>query len=334
VVDVRPGGTPFNQSSGEPRLRILVADDNAFVLARVSTLLAKRFDLVGAVRDGRQAVEAARRLDPDVILLDITMPELNGFQVARELTRAGARARIVMLTMHQSDGFVAAAVTAGAQGYVLKTRMLPDLEVAIDHVIAGRLFVPSLVSLLAIAPAPGIGGHSVLAVSDRSGPQALGRLLAAALRRGDVAALVATEAVRAGVTEQLIASGCPIAEATASGRYFSLDVRTALSQVLVGGTVDADRVAAFVDDLERARLAARATSVTIVGEPGQMLWQGGDREAALQLERVWHDATRPHAFLTVCPYAREHGEGADPALVAGLWATHSAACYGDPETDV
>jgi CheY-like chemotaxis protein len=334
VVDARPGGNSFNQSSGEPRLRILVADDNAFVLTRVSTLLAKRFDLVGAVRDGRQAVEAARRLDPDVILLDITMPELNGFQVARELTRAGARAKIVMLTMHQSDSFVAAAVTAGAQGYVLKTRMLSDLEDAIDHAIAGRLFVPSLVSLLAIAPAPGIGGHAVLAVSDRSGPQALGRLLAAALRRGDVAALMATEAIRAGVAEQLIASGCALAEATAGGRYFSLDVRTALSQVLVGGTVDADRVAAFVDDLERARLAAHAASVTIVGEPGQMLWQDGDREAALQLERVWHDATRPHPFFTVCLYPRGHGEGADPALVAGIWATHSAACVGDLETDI
>jgi DNA-binding NarL/FixJ family response regulator len=112
---------------GERRPRVLLADDNALILEKASALLAKDFDLVAAVTDGRQALNASLQLDPDVAVLDISMAELDGLQTARELTRAGSRAKIVMLTMHDSDDYVAAAVGSGAQGYVLKTRMLADL---------------------------------------------------------------------------------------------------------------------------------------------------------------------------------------------------------------
>jgi CheY-like chemotaxis protein len=305
-----------------------VADADASVLATVSTLLAERFDLVAAVTDGRQAVHAARRLDPDVVVLDVTMPELNGFQTARELTYAGLRAKIVMLTMHQSDDFIAAAITSGARGYVLKPRMLPDLEGAIDHVIAGRLFVPSLTALLAILPPPGAGGHAVqFGIHDRAGLNELSAVLAAALQRGDMAAIVVTEATRAGVAERLMANGCDVTEAEAQGRYLSMDATAALSQVMVGGRIDRSRVAAFVDDLERARLAASASSVTIVGEPALVLCRRGEPEAAIHLEQLWHDLTRRRPFLTVCPCPMEcFSEGTAPDLFPGICAPHSAVC--------
>src|SRR5437899_9792526 len=90
------------RKNDERRLRVLAADDSALTLANVSTLLAERFELVAMVSDGRQAVDAAHQLDPDVVVLDVTMPHLNGFQTARELTRSSSRAKIVMLTMHES----------------------------------------------------------------------------------------------------------------------------------------------------------------------------------------------------------------------------------------
>jgi DNA-binding NarL/FixJ family response regulator len=306
-----------------------VADDNTWVLAKVTALLAERFDLVATVTDGPQAIDAVRWLDPDVVVLDVIMPELNGFQTARELTRSRSRAKIVMLTMHQSDDYVAAAVTAGAEGYVLKTRIGSDLEAAINHVIAGRLFVPSLTSLLAIAPAPGAGGHAAqLGIINRAGLTALSNILAAALQRGDVAAIVGTEATRAGVDERLAATGCDVAQATARGQYISLDVTPAVSQVMVDGRPDASRVAAFVDDLERARLAVSASSVTIVGEPALLLCRGGDTEAAIQLEHVWHDLTRRRPFLTVCPCPMEcFNERGDPELFRGICAPHSVICH-------
>src|SRR4029077_11205820 len=201
----------------------------------------------------RQALYAARRLDPDVVVLDVTMPELDGFQTARELKQSGSRARIVMMTMHDSDEFVAAAIESGAHGYVLKTRMHSDLVSAIDHAIAGRLFVPSLTSLRAIAPASAPGRHAMLVgIEPRLFLDDVSRLLAAAIRRGDMAAIIARGAMRDGVAERLLAKGCDLAKAIDRGTYVSLDAAEAVSQVMVGGRLDADRVAAVVDDFERS----------------------------------------------------------------------------------
>jgi DNA-binding NarL/FixJ family response regulator len=317
------------RKNDERRLRVLAADDSPLTLANVSTLLAERFDIVAAVADGREAVDAAHRLDPDVVVLDVTMPELNGFQTARELTRSNSRAKIVMLTMHESDDFVAAAVTSGAEGYVLKTRMATDLEAAIDHVVAGRLFVPSLTSLLAVPPAQDAGGHAAqLDITDRDGLSELSGVLAAALRRGDVAGVMASEGTRAGIAERLVASGCDLEAAADRGQYFSVDARAALSEVMPGGRVDTERIAMFVDDLDRSRLAASASSVTIVGEPALLLCRDGDPEAAIRLEHVWHDLTRRRPFFTVCPCPMEcFSEGDESDLFPRICAPHSVVCH-------
>ena len=241
---------------GERKPRVLVADDNALILSNVSSLLARNFDLVAAVPDGRQALDASRRLDPDVVVLDVTMPELNGFQTAARTDASRVACEDRHADHARSDEHIAAAIEAGAHGYVTKTRMLSDLEGAIDHVVAGRLFMPSLTSLLSIAPAPGLGRHAVqFGINDRAFLDGLSGVLAAALRRGDVAAIVATEATRAGVAERLIATGCDVAHAAERGTYISLDARIAAAQVMEGGRFDASRLAAIIDDLERQRLA-------------------------------------------------------------------------------
>jgi signal transduction histidine kinase len=129
------------------KARVLLADDHLALLESVSRLLAATFDIVAVASDGRQALDLARRLRPDVVVLDIAMPELDGFQTLEQLRRDGAETRVVFLTMHRDDEFVSAAINAGARGYVLKSRIHLDLISAIDHVLAGRLFVPSPTSL-------------------------------------------------------------------------------------------------------------------------------------------------------------------------------------------
>lgn len=167
-------------SDGKHRPRVLLADDHARWLANASTFLATDFDVVAAVRDGRQALDASLRLNPDVAILDISMPGLDGLQTARELKRRGSHASIIMLTTYESDAYVAAAIQSGAHGYVVKTRMFSDLPSAIDHALARRLFVPSLTSLLAIAQ-PGAGTHAVqFRLSDRASWDEASRLLRAA----------------------------------------------------------------------------------------------------------------------------------------------------------
>jgi DNA-binding NarL/FixJ family response regulator len=316
------------RNDGERRLRVLVADDNASILAKASTRLARDFEVVAAVSDGRQALHAARRLVPDVAVLDVTMPELDGFQTARELKLSGSRARIVMMTMHDSDEFVAAAIESGAHGYVLKTRMHSDLVSAIDHAIAGRLFVPSLTSLLGIAPASAPGRHAMLlGIEPRLFLDDVSRLLAATMRRGDMAAIIATEATRNGVRERLLAKGCDLAKAMDRGLYVSLDAAEAVSQVMAAGRLDVHRVAAFVDDFERSRLAVSASNLTVVGEMSALLCADGHYEAALQLEPTWDDLTRGLPFLTVCCYSVAPFNAERPQLFPHVCAAHSAACH-------
>ena len=83
------------------------------MLDAVSNLLSDDFTVVAAVTDGRQAIEAVRRLDPDVAVLDITMPELDGFRTAQALKKAGARSKVVFLTLHDADEYVEAALRSG-----------------------------------------------------------------------------------------------------------------------------------------------------------------------------------------------------------------------------
>jgi DNA-binding NarL/FixJ family response regulator len=324
------GPHAFGRTDGARKLSVLVADDNPLILEQASALLARDFNVVAAVADGRQALDASLRLDPDVAVLDITMPELDGFQTARELRRAGSRAKIVIMTMHNSDGHVAAAIESGAQGYVVKTQLDSDLASAIHHAIAGRLFVPTLTSLLAVTR-PGTGAHTLqIRLDDRDCLDGVSRLLSAALQRGDVAAIVATDATRAGIAQQLSARGWDIPRETDRGKYLSLDVTAAMSQVMVGRRLDIDRLAAAIDDLERSRLAVSAPRLTIVGEMTVVLCRDANTRAAIQLEQAWDNLTRDLPFLTVCNYpATCFSEAVDPELFPAVCAVHSFVCHAD-----
>ena len=123
------------------KIRVLLADDHRAVLERVSAMLAEEFDVVGMAENGRDAVDAVARLDPDVVVIDISMPVLDGLMAAAQLHRAGCRTRIVFLTIHADQDFVAAAFSAGASGYVTKANAGSDLVPAIREVVEGNIFV-------------------------------------------------------------------------------------------------------------------------------------------------------------------------------------------------
>ena len=123
------------------RARILVADDHAGMQERVSNLLNSHFEVVAIVNDGLAAVDATARLKPDLVLLDILMPQLDGIRAAQELKRQGSEAKVVFLTVQQDEEYVAAAFESGATGYVFKSRMHSDLVWAIDRALAGEVFV-------------------------------------------------------------------------------------------------------------------------------------------------------------------------------------------------
>lgn len=123
------------------RPRILLADDHQVVLERVRTLLQSLFDVVGAARTGREMISEALRLTPDVIVADISMPDLSGIEAAQELRKQGSAAKFVFLTIHASDEFVDACLAEGALGYVVKAHMKTDLIPAINAALSGQSFV-------------------------------------------------------------------------------------------------------------------------------------------------------------------------------------------------
>jgi len=127
------------------KIRVLLADDHGDVLDTVARLLVPEFDVVGAVTDGYGLLSAAERLKPDVVIVDISMPILNGIEAVRRLMESGSQAQVVFLTVHESSDYVRAALATGALGYVVKPRMGVDLNVAIKEVHGGRSYLsPSI----------------------------------------------------------------------------------------------------------------------------------------------------------------------------------------------
>ena len=127
------------------RPRVLLADDHALVLDGLRKILEPECEVVGAVEDGRSLLTAAARLKPDIILLDISMPLLNGVEAARRLRAAAPGAKVIFVTMHADATYVAGAFRAGASGYVLKRCASLELLKAINQVLSGREYVTPLI---------------------------------------------------------------------------------------------------------------------------------------------------------------------------------------------
>jgi DNA-binding NarL/FixJ family response regulator len=121
--------------------RVLLADDHRMMSEGLRGLLEPQFDVVGIVSDGRELVAAAKRLDPDVVVLDISMPSLNGIDAARQLRSADARAKVVVLTMHREVTYAARALEAGASGFVLKHSAASELVTAIQEALKGGTYI-------------------------------------------------------------------------------------------------------------------------------------------------------------------------------------------------
>jgi DNA-binding NarL/FixJ family response regulator len=122
------------------RTRVILAEDLSPVLAAVAALLRESFDIVAIASDGRAALEATLKLDPDLVVLDISMPAMSGIEVAQELKKRGSKAKVVFLTVHEDTDILKACRAAGGLGYVVKMLMDTDLIPAVNEALAGRIF--------------------------------------------------------------------------------------------------------------------------------------------------------------------------------------------------
>ena len=137
----RAGPLTVLQEENLARIRILLADDKQDFLAVAAQLLEAEFDIAKTVGDGQAMIDQVSKLNPDVLVLDISMPVLNGIAAARRLREEGFAGSIVFLTVHGDAEYVRAALAAGALGYVIKSRLASDLLLALHEVLSGRQFI-------------------------------------------------------------------------------------------------------------------------------------------------------------------------------------------------
>lgn len=129
-----------------PKPRILLADDHTFVLEGYRRILEEHYELVGTTGDGRALLAAAKTAQPDIVVLDISMPLLNGIDAAAQLKKICPTVKIIIVTMHADTEYVRSAFEAGASAYVLKGSAVDELELAIRAVLGGHSYITPLIT--------------------------------------------------------------------------------------------------------------------------------------------------------------------------------------------
>src|ERR1035441_5420941 len=124
------------------RPRLLIADDHAVMLEGITATLETQFEIVGTFQDGRSLVNDALRLKPEAIVLDISMPMLNGLDATRQIKCVLPDVKVLCFTMHSEQAYLASAVKAGVNGYVLKSASAMELSFALQQVLKGRSYIP------------------------------------------------------------------------------------------------------------------------------------------------------------------------------------------------
>ena len=287
--------------------------------------------MVCEVSDGLAAVQKAEELNPDLILLDIGLPELNGIEAARQIRKLVPQAKILFLSQESSADIVKEVLNLGARGYVVKTQAGSELLAAVEAILHDKQFVskglagqkftdaaakhaPDWRYPEVLAPHTPSGAqkteiagyHDVLFYSDDARfLESFSRFVEVNLEAGNAVIVVATEAHRVSLREILQAHGVNVAIAVEEGRYISLSVAETLAAFMVDGMPDPIRFAKVTGDLiSRAAktVNGKHRRVSGCGECAPSLWAKGMAEAAIRTEQLWDDVARTYGVDILCGY--------------------------------
>jgi DNA-binding NarL/FixJ family response regulator len=315
-------------------IRILVVDDFKDWLQQVRLLLQSRPEcqVIAEASDGSEAVQKAEELKPDLIVLDIGLPNLSGIEVARQIRQCSPNSEIIFLSQNSDLDVVRAALGTGALGYVWKTDAGRELLPAMDAVFRGKQFVSSSLkgyqfTDTSAEKAP--HSHEVLFYSDETVLlDNVTRLIAAALRAGHAAIVLATKSHRDSLLQRLQAGGVDTDGALQQGSYISLDATDTLSAIMVNGLPDPVRFFGVVGgSIEAAAKAAKSEQpqVVVFGEAVDLLQAKGKADAAIRLEQLWNEVAKTLEVDILCGYALSsfHNEE-DEHVFQSICAEHSA----------
>jgi DNA-binding NarL/FixJ family response regulator len=304
-----------------PTSKILVVDDFKGFRQFTRRLLQRRtqFEVIEA-SDGLEAVQKAKESQPDVVLLDIGLPKLNGLEVARQIRRLSSDSKILFLSQESSAEIVREALSLGGYGYVHKPRAGTDLPPAIDAVLRGKRFVSIGLERSEGTDAEAPARHEILFCSDDSVLlDGLTRFIANALKARNAAIVWATESHRDSILQRLRAEGVDVDAAIQRGTYIAADVAEPPDPARMLRTVRRLSDAARQAGNEHPRVA-------ICGERAGHLWAEGKTDLAIGLEQFLNELAKGHEIDILCPYPSPGGSGDDSALKV-ICAEHSAASF-------
>ena len=315
-------------------VRILVADDFEDWRSQVHSLLQARpaWQVIAEASDGSEAVQKAGDLKPDLIVLDIGLPKLNGIEAARQIRQLSPNSKIIFLSQNSDLDVVRAALDTGALGYVHKADARRELPPAVDAALRGKQFVSSRskgneFSDTSVEKAS--HHHEVQFYSDDALLlDTFACFIAVALKSGRAAIVAVTESHLDGLVSRLKEHGLDVDAATQQGTYIQLDVDKTFSTFMVNDMPDATRFFQIVGGLiEAAAKAARQPhhGAVLCGEGTSVLWAGGKADAAIRVEQLWNEVGKTFGVDILCGYALSnfHGEE-DEHVFQSICAEHSA----------
>ena len=341
-------------------VRILVVEDHELFRRFICSTLGEGSELqiIGEASDGLEAVLKTEELHPDLILLDIGLPSLNGIEAARRIHKLSPESKILFVSQESSVDMVREALGTGAFGYIVKTDAGRELLEGVSAVLRGELFVgrrfagydfagvsdarvsegdPLHNNFDPLQQKMGISGnHEVQFYSNEARFLAgLAVFVEGALDAGRAVVIVATESHRKSLLQRLQEHGVNTIAAIGQQRYVPLDAAESLSTFMDSTGPNRNKfLSTFGPLICSARTAAgvQNDSVSVFGEMVAILWAEGRKDAAIELERLWNELAQTHLFHLRCAYPMSRGLKGEP--YASICAEHSAvlAAEGDSPT--
>jgi DNA-binding NarL/FixJ family response regulator len=339
-------------------IRVLVVEDYEPFRRFVCSTLRKTpgAQLVAEVSDGLEAVRKAEEEQPDLILLDIGLPSLNGIEAARRIRKLSPDSKIIFVSQEFSADVVQEGFSLGAMGYVVKARAASELLAAVEAVSQGRQFVSEKLSELSRAEASDAQTPAALCVKEALSSLAVrkgdirhshevqfysddasllvgfARFIELALAAGRAVIVVTTESHGKDLLERLREQGVDSAAAIVQGRYIPLDVTEVLAAFMVNDLPDPALFRTVAGDLLAGAVKAakgERPRVAACGECAPTLWAQGKAEAAIQVEHLWDEVAKTCDVDILCGYVlKSFQREREIHVYERICAEHSSvACY-------
>jgi len=334
-------------------IRVLVVEDYEPFRRFVASILQKQPELqiICEISDGLEAVQKTEELQPDLVLLDIGLPNLNGIEAARRIRKLSPKSKIIFLSENRSRDIVEEGLRAGAGGYVVKSDAAGELLLAAAAVLKGKRFVSASLAGNDLTDPKGeqTANHNSRGVvlpfppqnvrmarrheagfysDDRFVLDDLTQFIGAALNAGNAAIVVATKSHRDSLLPRLQAYGLDVGTAIEQGRYIALDAADALPTFMLRGMPDPVQFLKVLGTLIATTAEAakgEQARVAIFGEMCHLLWAQGNAEAAIQVEKLGNQLVKTYDVDILCGYSLgSHKGGMNRHIFERICAEHTA----------